>query len=497
MQDALSKRLLFLAAAAIVVVTLGYTQHLASIIRDEEQRKVDLWVEAVKQRAELVAYTQTLFEDLGAEEKKRADRLAAAYRLIQEAPDGTDLTFAGDFLVNNKTVPVIITNREGEVVYKVNVPPPPAGVPEQAYYDSIRRTEMGGNPPIVFDEVGQTIHYSESLRLRTLREAMDEVIESFISETVINSASVPVMLVDSSATRVVKAQGIDTSAFSSPEALRARYTQMAEDNLPIPVYFPGEGWHMVFYEESTVLTQLRYFPAVQLLLIAAFLLVAYLVFSASRRAEQNRVWVGMAKETAHQLGTPLSSLMAWSGLLASKGADPEALREMDKDIARLQVVTERFSKIGSEAQLVLDDPAEVVRETALYMRPRVSKHVEIKVDVCDNQGRLPLSKPLFSWVLENLIRNAVDAMDGEGVLVLRSRWDEGAYMLDVEDNGKGMTKAVAKKVFDPGFTTKSRGWGLGLSLAKRIVEEVHGGHISVVASEPGKGACFRLEFAPQ
>ena len=135
MQDTVSKRLLFLAAAAIVVVTLGYTQQLASIIREEEQRKVDLWVEAVKQRAELVAYTQTLFEDLGTEEKKRADRLASAYRLIQEAPDGTDLTFVGDFLVNNKTVPVIITNRKGEVVYKVNVDPPPSGMAEQAYYD--------------------------------------------------------------------------------------------------------------------------------------------------------------------------------------------------------------------------------------------------------------------------------------------------------------------------------------------------------------------------
>ena len=178
MYDTLSKRLLFLAAAAIVVVTLGYTQHLSSIIREEEQRKVDLWVEAVKQRAELVTYTQTLFEDLGAEEKKRADRLASAYRLIQEAPDGTDLTFAGDFLVNNNTVPVLITNKAGEVVYKVNVDPPPAGVAERAYYDSIRRTQMSRNPPIRFEEVGQTIYYAESVRLRKLREAMDELIES-------------------------------------------------------------------------------------------------------------------------------------------------------------------------------------------------------------------------------------------------------------------------------------------------------------------------------
>jgi len=494
MHETLSKRLLFLAAAAIVVVTLGYTQHLASIVRAEEQRKVDLWVEAVKQRAELVAYTQTLFEDLGAEEKKRADRLASAYRLIQEAPDGTDLSFAGDFLVNNNTVPVLIVNRDGDVVYKVNVDPPPSGVSEKAYYDSILRVDMAFNTPIRFEEVGQTIYYAESVRLRKLREAMDELIESFISETVINSASVPVLLIDSTATRVVKSQGIDVSQLDTPEKLRGKYLDMANAHLPIPVNLPGEGWHFVFYEESTVLTQLRYFPAVQLLLIAAFLLVAYLVFSSSRKAEQNRVWVGMAKETAHQLGTPLSSLMAWSGLLAAKGVDPEALREMDKDISRLQVVAERFSKIGSKAHLEPDNPLDLVRETVEYMRPRVSKHVELTLDSGPSAGTLPLSRPLLSWVLENLIRNAVDAMDGEGVLALRAQWTEDEFHIEIEDNGKGMTKAVSRKVFDPGFTTKARGWGLGLSLSKRIVEEVHGGQISVAWTEPGKGTCFRMVF---
>ena len=494
MYDTVPKRLLFLAAAAIVVVTLGYTQHLSSIIRKEEQRKVDLWVEAVKQRAELVSYTQKLFEDLGAEEKKSADRLAAAYRIIQEAPVGTDLTFAGDFLVNNNTVPVLITNERGDVIYKVNVDPPPTGVSERDHYENIRRTQMSRNPPIRFEEVGQTIYYAESVRLRKLREAMDELIESFISETVINSASVPVLLIDSSATRVVKSQGIDSLQVDTPEKLRARYTAMAEDNPPIPVYLPGEGWHVVFYEESAVLTQLKYFPVVQLLLIAAFLLVAYLVFSASRRAEQNRVWVGMAKETAHQLGTPLSSLMAWSGLLSSKGVAEEALHEMDKDIARLQVVAERFSKIGSEATLTEENPISVVRETVEYMRSRVSKHVEVIPELGPEAGSLQLSRPLLSWVLENLIRNAVDAMDGEGVLTVRAHWKEATFSIEVEDNGKGMSKAVAKKVFAPGFTTKSRGWGLGLSLAKRIVEEVHGGHIHVAYTELNKGTRFRMVF---
>ena len=325
---------------------------------------------------------------------------------------------------------------------------------------------------------------------------MSELIESFISETVINSASVPVVLVDSTGTHVIKSQGIDLSGLDGTDALVHRLRAMGEVNLPIPVELPGGGWHLVFYEESLVLTQLRYFPAVQLLLIAAFLGVAYLVFSSSRRAEQNRVWVGMAKETAHQLGTPLSSLMAWSGLLAARGVDPEALAEMDKDIARLQVVAERFSKIGSAPDLKPSDPLSVVRETLEYMRPRISKHVELVSEVGETRGDVMLSRPLLSWVLENLLRNAVDAMDGEGKLTVRAGWSDDELHIDVEDTGKGMPKAVQRKVFDPGFTTKSRGWGLGLSLAKRIVEEMHRGQISVTWSEPGLGTCFRITLRP-
>ena len=288
---------------------------------------------------------------------------------------------------------------------------------------------------------------------------------------------------------------MDVTQLQDSAALKAKLTDMAGDHLPLPIQWPGQGLHLVFYEESALLTQLRLFPAVQLILIGAFLLVAYLVFSASRRAEQNRVWVGMAKETAHQLGTPLSSLMAWSNLLASRGVDPEALHEMDKDISRLQVVAERFSKIGSQAKLDPKDPIGVVQETVDYMRPRVSKHVALDAQLGPNQGQVLMSEALLSWVLENLMRNAVDAMDGEGVLTVRADWQEDKFVIEVEDNGKGMSKAVQRKVFQPGFTTKSRGWGLGLSLAQRIVSEVHQGQLTVAWSEPGKGTCFRIALS--
>ena len=234
-----------------------------------------------------------------------------------------DLTFSTDFLVGNKTVPVLILNDDGEVLYHVNVPPPPLGSDREAYFDSVWVHQMGTNPPIRFEEVGQTIYYSESVRLRELREAMSELIESFISETVINSASVPVMLLDSTATRIVNLRA-STSRLSDPEVLQERLMAMAVTTHPSRCICLGRV-ELVFYEESLVLTQLKFFPAVQLLLIAAFLLVAYLVFSASRRAEQNRVWSAWRRKRRTSWA-PLSSLMAWSSLLSARGVDPERCR---------------------------------------------------------------------------------------------------------------------------------------------------------------------------
>ena len=249
---------------------------------------------------------------------------------------------------------------------------------------------------------------------------------------------------------------------------------------------------MVFYEESAVLTQLRYFPAVQLLLIAAFLLVAYLVFSASRRAEQNRVWVGMAKETAHQLGTPLSALMAWVEVLRSEGVDEAVLMELGKDIDRLRTVTDRFSKIGSEPELAPGDLGAFVSETMAYLERRMPRAVEFDVVVAESALRTAFNPALFGWVLENLTKNAVDAMEGTGRLSLSLRDDSGFAVLDVEDTGRGMPRRVQRQVFDPGFSTKTRGWGLGLSLVRRIVREYHGGQIVVLRSEEGVGTTFRV-----
>ena len=347
------------------------------------------------------------------------------------------------------------------------------------------------NDPIVFNDVGHTIYWSESLRFSELKDVMQDLIDSFISETVLNSASVPVVMTDSTRTAVVHFQRVDSAAVADPARLEVLLADMASANDPIAVDLPGEGRQYIYFADSIVLTQLRYYPLVQLVLIAVFALVSYLIFSSFRRAEQDQVWVGMAKETAHQLGTPLSSLMAWVGLLEAEGVRTDYLGEMNRDIVRLNTVVDRFSKIGSKPILKEHDVVAVVRDTVEYMRPRVSKNVEMVFDAPPASIDSALSPPLFSWVLENLIRNAVDAMDGEGTITLTVARSESGVLVTVSDTGPGIPKSKRKEIFQPGYTTKARGWGLGLSLCKRIIEEYHGGRIEV---GDGGGGNFLLSL---
>lgn len=249
---------------------------------------------------------------------------------------------------------------------------------------------------------------------------------------------------------------------------------------------------LLYYDDSRLLRQLQGYPYLQLLVISLFIALAFLALNRSRRAEQNRVWVGLSKETAHQLGTPISSLMAWLEYLKLKEVDPVLLTEIDKDIERLQMIAERFSKIGSVSGLGTVDLREAIQRSLAYMEKRVSRGVEFTVDLPEQPVVVSLNEPLFGWVIENLVKNGADAMQGEGGMSFVVSEKGRHVFLDIADTGKGMPKSKFRTVFSPGYTTKERGWGLGLSLVKRIVEENHGGKIFVKRSEPGKGTIFRI-----
>jgi len=253
-------------------------------------------------------------------------------------------------------------------------------------------------------------------------------------------------------------------------------------------------WFDVCYDDSTLLKLLGAYPYVQFAVFVVFVLVALFALLSMKRGEQDRVWVGLSKETAHQLGTPISSLMAWSEILQQNYPDDQLLPEMGKDVHRLEMIAERFSKIGSAPELVPEDVNASLQRVTEYIGRRSSSRVTIEGHYTDHPLEVPMNSPLFEWVVENLFKNAIDAMDGEGTITADVIPSGDKVCIDITDTGKGIPKSHWKNVFSPGFTTKKRGWGLGLSLAKRIIEEYHKGRIYVRHSEPGKGTTFRIEL---
>lgn len=487
------KIFLLFIAAVIVAITLWYSNHIAESIREEERNKIELWSEAIKRRAELVTFTEKLFEALKIEERKRADLLGNAYNIVSDPTFEGDLTFIAHFLWENTTIPVLMYDENGKLWNSVNLPPGKEN--DSLYIDSLKVAIIAkNNEPIELVGVGQTIYYDDSRLFTQLQTTMDDLINSFISETVINSASVPVLVMDSTLNTVIKKGNIDTTLISSPALLRSKLESMAAVNTPIAIDLPGQGRQFIYYEDSNVIKQLQMFPVFQLILIGVFLVVSYLIFSTFRKAEQNQVWVGMAKETAHQLGTPLSSLMAWSSLMESQGADPQTILELNKDIDRLGTITDRFSKIGSVPDLEETNVYDMIQSAFDYLKVRVSNKVVFSIECADPGITAHINKPLFGWALENLVKNAVDAMAGVGTLQAKITHETNRVCIELTDSGSGISKNRWKTVFQPGFTTKKRGWGLGLSLVKRIIEQYHSGRIYVKWSELNKGTTFRIEL---
>ena len=316
---------------------------------------------------------------------------------------------------------------------------------------------------------------------------------SFALKVLSSNNTIPMVLTDAKG-NINSIRNLDSTKSADPVWMQEQLLEMKAEQTPIEIVFGKDGEkNYVYYRDSLLIRQLRYYPYFQLGVISLFLLVSYLAFSTSRKAEQNQVWVGMAKETAHQLGTPLSSLMAWVEYLKMRGNQDGHLEEIEKDISRLNTITERFSKIGSAPSLKKENVNEVVQTSINYIGSRSSSRVLFKLNnLANHDVYAPMNVPLFEWVLENIFKNAVDAMSGEGSITVSITDQQQFVYIDICDSGKGIPKSKFKTVFKPGYTSKSRGWGLGLSLSKRIVEEYHGGHIFVKSSDASKGTVFRI-----
>ena len=374
------------------------------------QVKILLVVMAVVMSVGSLVISHFLVHDLKREEQRKMEIWAEAMRSLNSADEYTDLTLVLTVLNSNSTIPVVVLDREGEVQDYRNIP---------------------------------------------LREGSDE---------------------------------------EQMRAVKRKAQSMKDAGRVIRVYLSSTDYMEICYADSLLLRRLAWWPYVQLGLVFVFVVVAIFALLSSKRAEQNKVWVGLSKETAHQLGTPISSLMAWQEMLREAYPDDELLPEMGKDVERLQRIAERFSKIGSLPELRPESLNEVLSAVTQYISRRASNRVRLTCTVPQQPLIVPMCSSLFEWVVENLCKNAIDAMDGQGSITLTASTEGALAVVEVADTGKGIPKNKFRTVFTPGFTTKKRGWGLGLSLAKRIVEEYHHGRIYVKNSEVGRGTTFRIEL---
>lgn len=320
---------------------------------------------------------------------------------------------------------------------------------------------------------------------------------TFVSQEIINqNYSIPIIMVDAEGDpfefRNIRFKN-NSNLEDSIKTLEKELLEMQEEYEPI---YLSEADIQVYYRNSELLINLKYYPYVQLAVILLFGVLAYTLFNQSKIAEQNRVWAGLTKETAHQLGTPIASLMAWIDYLRNSPVwdeNREIIQEMDKDVVKLRMVTERFSSIGSRPVIQTENLYESIEETITYLRPRISTKVQMNINADSKDLDAMMNRPLFEWVIENICKNAVDAMKGKGIITIDVLQDSDKFVIvDISDTGKGMDKNMYKRVFNPGFSTRHRGWGLGLTLAKRIIEGYHGGKIFVKNSEVGKGTTFRI-----
>jgi len=315
---------------------------------------------------------------------------------------------------------------------------------------------------------------------------------SFVFEVVKSNTTIPLVLTDGD-DNIISLRNFDEEQSQDPEYQKKQFRNLKGHNESIEIELYGGTKNFIYYDNSDLYYQLKYYPYVSLGIISIFILVAYFAFSFARKAEQDQVWVGLAKETAHQLGTPLSSLIAWIEYLKLKNVDAATLEDMAKDVSRLETITERFSKIGSVPDLIPANLAEVLHESVDYMQTRSSKKIAFRLNLDEAVGtQVPMNIPLFAWVIENLCRNAIDAMESTGSINIVAIDLGSKVAIDVSDTGKGIARSKFKTVFQPGYTSKKRGWGLGLSLTRRIVEQYHSGKIVVKQSEIGKGTTFRI-----
>ena len=506
------KIVLLIFALVGVGFSLWISNQTVQKVSDRERLRAKQWADAIKKKAELIEFTNRAFLQLRAYERAKMQLYLDATHEISKPIEGDyfpDYSFPMQIINQNKDLPVILIDDKNQVSGYVNLdfdttelrkayPSVTKKELMKLYEDSLVKVTQvwrKTNKPLSIDVVeglNMTFYYTDSKKTISLERERDSLINTFNRELILDSKLIPVVLY------LPKTDSIIATNLSENELTKTTrkntLARLRKINDPLKIKINDETNLELFYDNSTELKQLQYYPYIQFTIIGLFIFIGYLLFSTFRKAEQNQVWAGMAKETAHQMGTPLSSLMAWVQLLEAQNVDQSIVEEMHKDIQRLDTVSQRFSKIGSETQLKDEDINLTVDSVMTYLRPRISQKIEITVDLLKEDISVRHNRPLMEWVFENICRNAVDAMEAKGKLSVTMHTSPEWLHIDVVDTGKGLLTKQYKQIFKPGITSKKRGWGLGLTLVKRIVEEYHKGKVFVLHSELGKGTTIRVSL---
>lgn len=475
---------------------LWQVQHIANEIQREEEEKVRLWANAISQRSHMLEVTQKFFDQATLDEHRKMQLYTDILQSFNDPDMVTDLRFSlayVNYIVDSSHTPIIITTARDSII---SVPQELAGMKLEG--DLLK--EYSQNPPFNYTIWGMpmTLYYKESQYYTQLRRLLDGFTRSFLQDITSNSVKAPVLVVDSASGRVLgygNLDKIDNFKMKRDSTLLSPRSSLHFNNDPISLSLPDGGRALVYYEDTLLLRSLRWLPLFYFFIAVVLIVVSYYLFRTARSAEQNRIWVGLAKETAHQLGTPISSLSGWMEYLRGKELTPQYSGEMEKDLQRLETVAQRFSKIGSVPQLKEGNVKEATLAAVSYLERRSPRRVQFNVTFPEEQTFVaPLEQYLFQWVIENLCKNAIDAMEGEGTITITASQDARFILLDISDTGRGMSRDVQRHIFDSGFTTKTRGWGLGLPLARRIVNQYHRGRLYLKYSIPGQGSCFRIKL---
>lgn len=499
---------LLVIALLLVGASLFVSNRIVAKVGERERDRAHQWADAIKKKIELVQLTNNTFSQLRENEYERMELWIDATKEVSQA---TNLSMYQSFdfplkiISANRDIPVIVTDNEGGISGYRNLDIDTSDF-RKAYPDATTKELMKlfddsltilaknwgtKNPSFtieVYEGLFMTYSYNDSKLIQRLEQERDSLIQSFNDDLINNKSLVPVLLIDSQTKKVI---GTNIQNFEG--TIDQQIAKMKKANDPIVIDFQKSSKNLLYYDYSPELKQLQYFPYIQFGLIGLFAIIGYIIFSTYRKAEQNQVWAGMAKETAHQLGTPLSSLMAWIQLLEAQGIDKMATTEMQKDVDRLEKVSDRFSKIGSGAKLDDLDVGATVKNVIEYLRPRISDKVDVHLNIGENMSAKH-NAPLLEWVVENICKNAVDAMEAEGELFISVTKTTEFVHIDIRDTGKGIPANQFKTIFEPGFSTKKRGWGLGLSLVKRIIREYHKGRVFVLSSQINVGTTFRISL---